>query len=182
MRFFSGRCPIPEPDRLVQVLKHWKPPWGDSYEMSELFSEEDLRAWTKVRELPLQLMGYGPLEVNLSGGSEPERVSGGSVNSSFLSVLGIQPALGRNFAPEEDQASAPPVVILNHGLWKRRFGGDPGIIGRVVRLDGKGYAVVGVLPAECPLPNEMDLLLPIPPSQAILKPKTRSSCLRSWGA
>jgi putative ABC transport system permease protein len=163
--------PYPEPDRLVQVLKNWKPPWAESYEVGSWFSEQELRAWAKTADLPVQLMGYGRLEVNLSGGNEAERVGGGAVTSSFLPILGIPIALGRNFTSEEDEAGVPPVLILNHGLWKRRFGGDEQVIGRVVQVDNQSYEVVGILPANCRLPIHMDLLLPIPQGQIIAGPK-----------
>jgi len=70
------------------------------------------------------------------------------VDASYFSVLGAQPAVGRNFLPEEDLTPGTHfVAILSHALWQRRFGGDPHVIGRTVRLDLKRYTVVGVIPA-----------------------------------
>jgi putative ABC transport system permease protein len=70
------------------------------------------------------------------------------VSADFFRVLGVQPALGRDFLPEEDSPTARAVVLLGHSLWQRRFGGDPSIVGRTVTLSGDSYEVVGVLPAD----------------------------------
>ena len=81
----------------------------------------------------------------LSGEGEPEQIKLGLVTANFLKVLGVVPALGRDFRPEEEGSEAR-VLILSHGLWQRRFGGDPGIVGRSIRADGTSATVVGVLP------------------------------------
>ena len=77
---------------------------------------------------------------------EPERISGLRMSPSGLSVLRARPVLGRTFAPDEDQPGKNTVIVLTHELWKRRFGGDPGIVGRSLRLNGEPYTVIGVLP------------------------------------
>jgi predicted permease len=83
--------------------------------------------------------------MNLSGPLEPERVRQGRVGWNFLDVMEVRPALGRGFLSEEDLPGAPPVAILTFEFW-RRHGGDPGLVGRSLRLDGKDVLVVGVLP------------------------------------
>ena len=80
-------------------------------------------------------------------GDEPEVLSGQRVTSGFFATLGVRPALGRDFTLEEDHDGAARVVILSHGLWQRRFGADPGILGRTISFGGTGYEVIGVLPA-----------------------------------
>lgn len=87
-------------------------------------------------------------EFNLTGEQEPERVTGGAVSANYFDLLGMKPALGRAFRPDEDLPSAAPVVILTHGFWQRRFGGDPAIIGKKITLDAKPHTVIGVLPGE----------------------------------
>ena len=83
---------------------------------------------------------------NLSSGGEPLKVEGRGVTAGFFPLLGIAPQLGRVFQPEEDKPGANHVVVLSNGLWQRRFGQDPGIIGREILLDGDKYTVVGIMP------------------------------------
>ena len=78
-------------------------------------------------------------------GGDPERVIGAAVSSDYFSVLGAKPELGRVFTREEDQPGAAQVVLLSHGLWQRRFGGDQNIIGREIELGGK-TTVIGIMP------------------------------------
>jgi putative ABC transport system permease protein len=81
----------------------------------------------------------------LTGEGEPERLAGERVTSSYFHVLGVSTALGRTFLPGEDQPGRDPVVILSHGLWQRRFGSNPRVVGEVLRLNGESYTVVGVM-------------------------------------
>ena len=82
----------------------------------------------------------------LQGRGDPERLDGQRVTQAFFSVLGVHPFLGRDFTAEENVRGRHHVTILSHGLWQRRFGGDPGILGRQVTFDGIAYTVVGVMP------------------------------------
>ena len=83
----------------------------------------------------------------MTGRGEPERVAALSASANFFSVLGVEPIIGRSFQPGEDKPGAPRVTVLTYSLWQRRFGGDPGIIGQSLTLNGDSYTVVGVLPA-----------------------------------
>jgi putative ABC transport system permease protein len=99
--------------------------------------------------------------VVLSGRGEPERLAGERVSPSFFAALGVRAALGRTFTPQEDRPGSG-VVVLSHGLWKRRFGGDPRILGRSLRLDGQPTLVVGVMPAGFgTLEEESELWVPM---------------------
>jgi predicted permease len=89
---------------------------------------------------------------NLTGAGEPERFDGRRVSANLFNLLGVEPVLGRTFLQEEDQPGAR-VVILSYGVWQRRFGGDPAIIGRPLTLDGESYTVVGVMPRTVQLPT-----------------------------
>ncbi len=91
---------------------------------------------------------------NLTGAGEPERIEASRVTANFLTVLGIQPALGRTFLPEEDKPGGPPAVILSDSLWRRKFSADPAIVGKAIELDGDAYTVVGVLPASFRFPDK----------------------------
>ncbi len=90
----------------------------------------------------------------LGGATDPEAVDLGAVEAGFFPFLGVEPLLGRSFRPEEDVAAGPAVMILSHRLWVRRFGADPGVVGRKVDLGGVPHEIVGVLP------DEFHLLLP----------------------
>jgi putative ABC transport system permease protein len=83
---------------------------------------------------------------HLTGGGEPEQLTVYGVTANFLPLLGVQPALGRNFLPEEDQSGAAKVVLLSYPFWQSRFGGERALVGRDIVLDGEKYRVVGVLP------------------------------------
>jgi putative ABC transport system permease protein len=87
----------------------------------------------------------GDISLNLTGTGEPERLTGARVSTSLFPMLGARAQLGRTFLEEEDQPGRDNVVVLSDGLWKRRFGADPNIIGRKILLDGRPYEVVGVL-------------------------------------
>jgi putative ABC transport system permease protein len=103
-------------------------------------------------------------QANFTGGGEAERITGGYATMSLFPLLGVQPAMGRTFRPEEDRPGGPPVAILSHAFWKRRFGGDPSVIGKALTLDADTYTVVGVLPATFLIPDrhesDYDLWVP----------------------
>jgi predicted permease len=93
------------------------------------------------------LLGYCPMPVNLSVAGNNERVDGEIVSWNYFALLGVRPALGRGFLPEEDEtAGAHPVAVISYGLWQQRFGRDPNILGKTIALDGHSFAIVGVAP------------------------------------
>ena len=105
----------------------------------------DLRR--SVREIFSDLLAYSSMPVNLSTEGNNERVDGEIVSGNYFTVLGVTPALGRGFLPEEDEtAGAHPAAVVSYGLWQRRFGRDPNILGRTIALDGHSFAIVGVAP------------------------------------
>jgi len=95
--------------------------------------------------------GFTDTRSNLTGPGEPQEVQAALTSPSLFDVLGVQPALGRGFAATDLKE---PVVVLSHGLWQRLYGGDAGAIGRVLTMDGKGYTVVGVMPADFAFPDD----------------------------
>jgi predicted permease len=93
------------------------------------------------------MAAFDPQLMTLAGGNEPERVSTEFVSAPYFSLLGISAARGRTFLPQEDEVTRPvPVVVLSDGLWKRRFGSDPQVIGRALTLNARAYTVIGVMP------------------------------------
>jgi putative ABC transport system permease protein len=109
-------------------------------------SAPDYLDWSRQNHVFRALGAATSEAVVLSGRGEPERLAGERVSPSFFAVLGVRAALGRTFTAQEDRPGSG-VVVLSNGLWKRRFGGDPRILGRSLRLDGQPTVVVGVMPA-----------------------------------
>ena len=97
----------------------------------------------------------------LSGNAEPERVPGAYVTASFFSLLGAKPALGRALVAEDDRPGAEDVTVISHGLWQRRFGADPNILGSKVNISGTSTTIVGVMPAGFEFMEPMDVWRPI---------------------
>jgi putative ABC transport system permease protein len=95
----------------------------------------------------------GGLAMNITGGGEPERVAAARVSPSLFPMLGVRTQLGRTFLDSEDQPGRDGVVVLDDAFWRRRFSGDPSIIGRTIHLDGKPFEVVGVLQADFRFPK-----------------------------
>jgi hypothetical protein len=119
------------------------------------------------------LSGVDNQPMNLTGGSEPERVQAARVSATFWSLLGVQPAIGRGFAPNEDAQSAGQVVVLSDGLWKRRFGGDRRVVGKTIALDGNTYTVIGVAAPRFSFPDRPDVWVPLVFSTDELNPSNR---------
>jgi putative ABC transport system permease protein len=92
--------------------------------------------------------GNNTWPANLTGDREPEKLDGFQVSANFFQVLGLAPTQGRTFAAEEDRPGSNHVVVISHDLWQREFGGDPGVVGRSILLNGAPYEVVGVMPAD----------------------------------
>jgi predicted permease len=115
--------------------------------------EEWRKNWHSAESLAM-LSSYG---VNLTSGGEPERVILGRVSSNFFSTLGVQPLLGRSFRAEEDSLGSDHVALLNDSLWRRRFHGDPGVLGQKILVDGVPYEAIGILPAEPQIPKMSQL-------------------------
>ena len=98
---------------------------------------------------------------NLSGATEPQRTLGKMMTANVLPLLGVAPVIGRSFTPAEDTPGGEPVALLSYGLWTSRFGADPSVLGQRVLLDGRPYAVIGVLPASFRLFQTADVFVTI---------------------
>jgi len=101
----------------------------------------------------------------LSGNGEPESVPAVRASANFFSVLGVDPLVGRTFQNGEDKPGGPKVTVLTYGFWQRKFGGDPGVVGRALTINGESYTVIGVLPASFQFAlRPSDLWLPYQPT------------------
>ena len=98
---------------------------------------------------------------NLTGAGEPTRVQAAYATSALFPLLGSRPAVGRAFTADEDKPGTALSVILSHRFWQSYFGGDPSVVGRTLTLDGKGYRVAGVPPADFELLRWADVWLPV---------------------
>jgi predicted permease len=138
-----SEIPYKEGDRLV-VLRNLKEHDSAVFPASYL----DVDSWRRQsRTLELISANSSFEQLNLTGGDRAERVWTGFVSASYFDLLGVRPAFGRGFQPEEENRASPlAVTVLSHGLWKRRFGGDPAILGQGIRLQGLTFQVVGILP------------------------------------
>jgi putative ABC transport system permease protein len=139
--------PFPEPDRLVQIWPGGGPDVGKSH------SYPDVADWRTMSHSFSGIATYRPESFALTGDGEPLHVRGSVVSANLMDVLGIAPALGRSFSPADDRPG-PRTVVLSDGLWRRRFGGDAGIVGRSVLVDGRSFRVSGVMPAGFQFPIE----------------------------
>jgi predicted permease len=103
--------------------------------------------WQQNNRTFAAMAAYRSDDYSLTGMGEAERVKVEMVSADFFPILGVTPALGRTFTPDEDRLGTAPVAVISAGLWKRKFGSDQGIVGKQVTMDGRGYTIIGVLPA-----------------------------------
>jgi predicted permease len=137
--------PYKNPDALVMV-------WDDQAHLGfpkDTPSPANFLDWREQNTVFEGMAALAEGSFNLTGVGEPERLDSRRVSANFFSLLGVEPQLGRGFAPEEDKPGNR-VVVLNYGMWQRRFGGDPAVIGRAINLNGQTYTVVGVMPPNFP--------------------------------
>ncbi len=120
------------------------------------------------------LGAYRESAYSLAGEQEAERVGGAIVTANLFPLLGVRPILGRSFSDEDDRPGAPPVVLLGHGLWTRRFGADSAVIGRTVRVNGVLRSVVGIMPPRFRFPEFAALWLPMAPQVQTMPVTDRS--------
>jgi predicted permease len=134
--------PYRQPDRLVAI-------YAKSKEFSHSsISYPNFLDWVRTQRSFSSLAAFREENYNLTGMGEPERVQAEMVSANFFSTLGVNPIAGRLLRPEEDQVGAQPVALISGGFWKQKFGSSPDAIGKTLRLDGLGYTVVGVIPAD----------------------------------
>lgn len=157
-----------DPDRLIRIWEKW-----GGFDRGSV-SYPNFKDWRERNQSFEKMAAYRWTGFNLTGGDQPERLSGRQVSSELLDVLGVAPAVGRNFRPEEDREGANPVAIISDSLWKRRFGGAQSALDQSLILNDQAYQIVGVLPTDFNYLHKADVLVPIEAS------KERSLKERSW--
>ena len=149
--------PYKEPGRLVML-------WHDYSQMNLPKASLSVPSYIEYRDRvqAFESVAAGTSwSANLTGAGEPERVQGARVTANFLTTVGVSPVLGRDLLPEDDIPGADRVVLLSHGLWQRRFGGDRSLVGKTLALNGENHTVVGILPANFVFFRPADLFKPI---------------------
>ena len=144
--------PYPDADRLLRVHQIWTddPDDHDVLGVGDVPTlREEADALGRVAAYFSPVGGFA-----LTGGGDPEQVSGTAATSELFDVLGVRPELGRGFLPEDDKPSAEAVVILSHALWQRRFAGDQAVIGRAIAIDNRSHTIIGVMPAGFRFPDD----------------------------
>src|SRR5215216_842860 len=153
--------PYKQPDRLYHL---WEQVPRQEYPKRE-FSYPDYQDYQQnnVFEGLAAYTGGGAI---LSGHGETESIAAPRASANFFSVLGVDPILGRTFQTGEDQPGGAKVTVLTYGFWQRRFGGDPGVVGKALTINCESYTVIGVLPASFQFAlRNSDLWLPYQPTQ-----------------
>jgi len=142
--------PYKDPERLVMV-------WEDA---SKVGYPRDTPAaanyvdWRDQSQVFEGMAAISENSFNLTGSGDPERLEGRRVSANLFPLLGVEPQIGRVFTAAEDQPGAQRVVLLSYALWQRRFGGEPGVVGQSLTLNGESYVVVGVMPARFQFPSK----------------------------
>jgi putative ABC transport system permease protein len=153
--------PVPTPDPTGLVMVTEVPPSTPRPDVAEMSPANYVDLARRNRSFR-ELAAFRGLDANLTGIDEPERVNGYRVTPSYFHVLDARPALGRAFTDDDAHyVDAPNVVILSDGLWRRRFGADAGVIGRVVRINDVPRTIVGVMPAGFVFPTGAELWTPL---------------------
>lgn len=168
--------PFRDPDRVVYVGNAVTR--GGSVGQAPL-SWPDVMSLREGQSAVRGLAGYRNVTVTLQRGDRPERLIGMGVTEGLFETLGVAPLLGRTFTAEETGPAGPRVVLLTWRLWQRTFGGDPGIVGRTINLQGEPHTVVGVMPAGFRFPWWSDLYVPLQADAAAASRNSRS--LRAVG-
>jgi predicted permease len=124
----------------------------------------DYEDWRAQRDVFEQVALFSPTQVDIAGGDTPERVDAVQVSPEYFDLMKVLPVAGRVFVPSDHAADAAPVVVISDALWKRRFGGDPQIAGKELRIAGTVATIAGVVEADRVWPDEHDVWLPLKPS------------------
>ncbi len=149
----------PHPERIVQLMRHFPGGEGTSVSIPRF---NVWREQTSVLEASAIYDFAGP-GINVTGGDRPEQIKGIRASAGYFAVFGAPVALGRTFTADEDRPGGPKVAVISNGLWKSRFGGDPGAVGKTILLADEPYTIVGVLGPGFATDPPSDIWLPLQP-------------------
>jgi putative ABC transport system permease protein len=154
---FLSSLPYPEPQRLV-FLNEAAPRWNLTVVG---ISNLDFYTWHAQAQSFDSMAAWDDTSFNLSGFGDAIRVKAVKVTYDLAATLGIKPILGRDILPEEDRKDGRKVVLLSFGLWERKFGGAPDVLGKILQLDNQPYTIIGVLPRTAVFPDQAELWIPL---------------------
>ena len=161
--------PFRDPERLVRVASVGREGRPTAMSAPDFL---DYRGQSKSVASMAAIEG---ITVNMTGRGEPERLSAARVSGSFFSILGVQPAIGRTFSPEDDTRGAERVVVLSNALWRRHFGADPKIVGQSITLDANPFTVIGVAPVGFTYPSNPEIWVPLVLEGPVAAPDNRGA-------
>ena len=168
--------PIRQVDRVVYVSTL------DDRNADRGVSYPDFDDLKRRAQRAMDLAAFTTAPVTVSGdGHAAERIEGAFVTADAFALIGVQPLLGRGFSPEDDKPGAPAVVLLSHGAWKSRYGGDPAALGRSILVNGAPAAVIGVVPDRSGFPSTSELWLPLWQSPGLAAQTRNVRTLRVFG-
>jgi predicted permease len=137
-----NRLPYHDPGRLVML-------WEQNSQRGwfhNIVSAANFKDWRSQNDVFSGMAAIDERNFDISGNGQPLEVEGEQVTANYFTVLGVRPALGRTFTPDEDQPDRAAVVVLSDGLWKRRYGGDPTLVGHDITVNREQYTVIGIMP------------------------------------
>ena len=148
--------PYKQPGQLVRLSEsNLKQSLAES-----LVSVPNFQDWQREQADFEQLAALELATFNLTGRGEPQRIPAARITANLVPLLGVTPALGRSFLPDEETPGHNRVALLSDGLWQRQFGGDPSIVNQTIQLNGESYTVVGVMPAGFQFSGNRELWIP----------------------
>ena len=152
--------PFPNAEQLVYV-------WNDNRRENihdDITSWPTFSDWRTQNGTFVEMAGFTGANLNLTGDGEPEQVTGCRAGDRLFDTLGVNPQLGRWFSSDEQLDGKDGVAILSYGLWQRRFGGDPAVLGRQIQVNGLPRTVIGVMPPRFAFPDRAELYIPLAPA------------------
>jgi putative ABC transport system permease protein len=158
---------VPDLNRVVTIAERQTNAPGASEDKQVSFA--NYLSWKQQSQSFENLAVRTYVSLSLTGAGDAARVQGAYTSANFFDVLRTQPLLGRAYTEEETQPGHDDVALLSFGFWKKHFAADPAILGKQVRLDGRAYTILGVMPRSAPYPSTTDVFLPLAPTQAQLQ-------------
>jgi putative ABC transport system permease protein len=148
---FLSALPYPQPEQLAMIR-----PASEGLASYPIFAD-----WRDRNQTFQGMAAMNADAFTLTGVGEPEKIRAARVTANFFQLMGVNPARGRGFTTENERPGNHRTVILGHGLWQRRFGGDPGILNRTILLDGAPFVIVGIMAPEFKFPEYADMWMPL---------------------
>ncbi|CAN5855766.1 hypothetical protein BH24ACI5_BH24ACI5_14200 [soil metagenome] len=155
--------PYPDADRITMM-------WLDNQVQGikeDIGSYPSYRDWREQAASFEHVAAFTPANFTMTGSDEPERIPGAQTTANFFAVLAMQPILGRLYTEAQEVPGSDTVVLLSHGLWQRKFGGNRDVLGTTITLNGTAHEIIGVMPPELEIPSTAQMWKPLAPSEQL---------------